>query len=348
MLIGITSPRFQFGWNTDYAVQKSFVSPGIGHSLNFSFCGGLRYSSSIAFGKVLRRLGLTASMPLLSVDDLQGFKAFYCYGDVPTNLLTQLSNDDITAVLTTGVMTEHYMHKSGGYEKPTLQVEKLNDYLPAKVPFHFHSNFGMEQFLSVARGRRPAYAIPFYLPYLADWKPCQDPAKTLISFVGRDGLRKGLYLLLEALKLIPSSELSTLKTVLTVVSSSRPVSVDGLEIKWYKSASRARVRQLLCQTHIYAMAPLYESYGIVFVEAMAAGCAVIADNDYPRKEILSRTGIHVDSGTPNELAMRLRDLLHDRLRIQELGRRARERFEDHFSPTIVSAKYASMFLESIA
>ena len=57
MKIGITSPRFHIGWNTDLKIQSFFLKPGISDDLVFSYCGGLRYSSGLVFQKLLKKIG---------------------------------------------------------------------------------------------------------------------------------------------------------------------------------------------------------------------------------------------------------------------------------------------------
>ncbi len=96
------------------------------------------------------------------------------------------------------------------------------------------------------------------------------------------------------------------------------------------------------EAHVYCMVPHHESYGLVFVEAMASGCAVLADDDLPRQEMLDggRCGALVPSGDAQALGAALMGLLDDREELLALALRARERAARRHHPQGVARAYA--------
>ena len=53
-----------------------------------------------------------------------------------------------------------------------------------------------------------------------------------------------------------------------------------------------------------------ESFGIVYVEAMACGLAVVAPDDLPRREIIGKAGILTDVFDEEKYAKALEDALN--------------------------------------
>jgi D-inositol-3-phosphate glycosyltransferase len=70
----------------------------------------------------------------------------------------------------------------------------------------------------------------------------------------------------------------------------------------------------------------YESFGLVALEAMACGTPVVASETGGLAFLVrdGETGFHVPTGDPQALADRLRQLLHDELLRERLGRQAAE------------------------
>jgi len=112
-----------------------------------------------------------------------------------------------------------------------------------------------------------------------------DPEKIKLIFVGRDGKRKGLYDLLEALKQLKREDKALYNRLqITVVTSTNSATYSDLNIIHYVEVSYNRVIQLMKDSHIFCLPTYKESYGHVFVEAMACGCAIICDDKNPRTE----------------------------------------------------------------
>lgn len=159
-----------------------------------------------------------------------------------------------------------------------------------------------------------------------------------IVFLGRlDEPRKGLDILLEALTLVPE------KVRVTVMGGGHPRSVPGVD--FVGRVSDADKAAILGRADIY-VAPNTggESFGIVLVEAMAAGCAVVASDLEAFAAVCN-----VDSETPagrlfrtgdaTDLARVLTDLVQDpgqRAALTQAGtKRAREYDWDHVAAAVM-------------
>lgn len=82
-----------------------------------------------------------------------------------------------------------------------------------------------------------------------------------------------------------------------------------------------------------------ESFGIVYVEAMASGLAVVAPNDLSRREIVGNGGIFVDVENPHKYAAAINETLNKNW--GDLPRKQAEKF----SWDKVAEKYEELFKE---
>lgn len=131
-----------------------------------------------------------------------------------------------------------------------------------------------------------------------------------VIFLGRDDQRKGLDVLLEAW---PSIRWHMPGAELIVVGCSRPP-LPG--VQFLGQVSEEEKRRHLASSAVLVAPNLYgESFGIVLVEAMAAGCAVVASALPAFQHVLGDTGMVVPPGESATLAIAVtRLLLDDELR----------------------------------
>lgn len=96
---------------------------------------------------------------------------------------------------------------------------------------------------------------------------------------------------------------------------------------------------------IVALPSLREGLPLVLVEAMAAGCAVVATDLPGCRELLDdETGLLVPAGDPNALAEALLQLIGDGQLRDELGRRGQEHVLRHYSRPAMLDRYAEVLL----
>jgi phosphatidylinositol alpha-mannosyltransferase len=178
-------------------------------------------------------------------------------------------------------------------------------------------------------------------------KPAGDGFRIL--FVGRDDVRKGLPVLLSAfaglrehvparLELIGASTEAVEPLVVDLNGSTEDVeflgSVDDAEL-W----RRLHGADVLCAPSLGG-----ESFGMVLIEAFAAGTPVVASDIPGYREVVrhGREGILVPPGAPLELAEALRSLSLDPVQREQMGTAARARAAD-FSWTRVAERVVGVY-----
>ena len=171
-----------------------------------------------------------------------------------------------------------------------------------------------------------------------------------VIFVGRITRQKGLPVLLRA-----ASSLDAAAQL--VVCAGQPdtpeleAEVSSLvrdldRVIWIpKMLEKREVIQLLTHAVAFACPSLYEPLGIVNLEAMACGTAVVASRTGGIPEVVAdgETGLLVEPDDPAALAAALNVLLRDPDRARAMGQAGRARAEAEFSWTAVAAQTADLY-----
>jgi glycosyltransferase involved in cell wall biosynthesis len=189
------------------------------------------------------------------------------------------------------------------------------------------------------------HVLPYFTPYLygltsEDVVSKHTTAEHVeILFVGRQARRKGVDILLEA---FCSDLMRSAAARLTIVSSFTDGAVNipaDPRITVLPEASIDHVQQLMRKAHIFAMPSRVETFGIVYVEAMAAGAVCVAPKTEPQISLMDdgRCGCLV-SGDADDMAVTLRRLCDDENHRRDIALRGLKRFDDLYStPAIVRA-----------
>jgi alpha-maltose-1-phosphate synthase len=183
-----------------------------------------------------------------------------------------------------------------------------------------------------------------------------DVARPSVIFVGRITRQKGVPVLLRAAAAMdPAAQL-----VLCAGQPDTPelaAEVEGLVadlratrsgVIWIPEMLPKRaVIQLLTHATVFACPSLYEPLGIVNLEAMACGTAVVASAVGGIPEVVSNgeTGLLVPPGDPVALAGALNTLIADPGRAVALGRAGRDRAVAEFGWQAVAAQTAHLYAE---
>lgn len=162
----------------------------------------------------------------------------------------------------------------------------------------------------------------------------RDPLR--VAFLGRDEPRKGLDVLLEAWAMVTSRVPGSR---LTVMGANRIT--PGVE--WLGRVDEETKAGVLAGSAVYVAPNLGgESFGIVLVEAMAAGTPVVASGLPSFRAVGGSAVVYVEPGDVTALADALSGLLEDAARRRELGSAARERARE-FDWTVVGRRYREAY-----
>jgi glycosyltransferase involved in cell wall biosynthesis/GT2 family glycosyltransferase len=248
------------------------------------------------------------------------------------------------------------------YGDPILEMEKL---ILERAPM-MHANSR-----AIVQDIRRKYALPlpeerlFYSPHgMEDWSlgeavPPAQSGETRLLFVGRLEARKGIDVLLEA---IPGVLEKYPEAVLDIVGDDTIARPDG---KTYKGeflkrrlaphlASRVHfhgrveedaLRRFYQQCDVFVAPSRYESFGLVFLEAMVFGKPVIAGDAGGGPEVVTHgeTGLLVAPGDAGELHKALDTLLADPALRQRLGEAARRDYEARFTDGVMVRDFLEVF-----
>lgn len=168
----------------------------------------------------------------------------------------------------------------------------------------------------------------------------KEPAS--VVFVGRDDKRKGLSVLLRAWPVVREHHPSA---HLRVVGASRDTEMAGVEF-FGRVPEETKVSVLASSGIAVAPNTGGESFGIVIVEAMASGCAVVASALPAFINVLGGTGELVEVGDSEGLAERIVTLLDDEQRRSSKASAARDRVHLYDMDT-VGRSYLHAYTDAI-
>ena len=183
-----------------------------------------------------------------------------------------------------------------------------------------------------------------------------DPAQPVVIFVGRVTRQKGLPVLLRAAPdfdpsaqiVICAGQADTPALESEVSDLARQLRAKRSGVVWLSGMlAKREVIQLLTHATVFACPSLYEPLGIVNLEAMACGTAVVASRVGGIPEVVAdgETGLLVPPGDPAALAHAINVLVTDRRRAAEMGRLGRARAVAEFGWASVAARTADLYAE---
>ena len=176
-------------------------------------------------------------------------------------------------------------------------------------------------------------------------------------FLGNLIRRKGLHVLLEALRLVPGEQM-----VLAVAGRmdaepaytqaiQRQVQDSGLasRVEFLGPLDNARIARRMKDSHLLAVPSSYEGFGIAYLEGMGFGLPAIGTTAGAAGEIITSgvDGYLIPPGDAKTLARTLQELATDRDRLLEMSLAARRHYLKQ--PTWEqSAENVHGFLQSLA
>ncbi len=183
-----------------------------------------------------------------------------------------------------------------------------------------------------------------------------DAARPSVAFVGRVTRQKGLPVLLRAAERIdPAAQLVLCAGQADTAELQAEVTwlVDRLRatrsgVIWIPGMlAKAEVIQILSHATVFVCPSEYEPLGIVNLEAMACGSAVVASAVGGIPEVVAdgETGLLVPVGDEAALASAVNVLIRDPARAAEFGARGRQRAVAEFSWDRIAAQTAELYAD---
>ncbi|MBC5785605.1 glycosyltransferase [Ramlibacter sp. USB13] len=189
--------------------------------------------------------------------------------------------------------------------------------------------------------------------------PRRDVVRLL--FVGRFELRKGVDLLLDALPALMQSHPQLEATL----AGDHAINYDGKQalkdrflaahggapwigrVRFPGVVSQQDLHALYADCDIFAGPSRYESFGLVFLEAMRYGKACVGARIGGIQEVVDDgdTGLLFEAGNAADLQEKLSQLLASPALRERLGRRALEAFEERFTTEAMAGSVAASYAE---
>jgi starch synthase len=186
-----------------------------------------------------------------------------------------------------------------------------------------------------------------------------DPARPYVIFVGRITRQKGLPVLLRAAaRLDPSAQLvlcagqaDTPELLAEVESLVASMATSRSGVVWIpEMLPKRHVIQLLTHATVFVCPSLYEPLGIVNLEAMACGTAVVGSRVGGIPEVVAegKTGLLVPPDSPDDLAGALNVLVRDPGLAEAMGHAGRDRAVAEFGWPAVAQQTAALYAELVS
>ena len=183
-----------------------------------------------------------------------------------------------------------------------------------------------------------------------------DPARPTVVFVGRITRQKGLPVLLRAAgALDPGTQLviaagqpDTPELAAEVTTLVEQLQAARSGVIWLSGMlAKREVIQLLSHATVFACPSLYEPLGIVNLEAMACGTAIVASRVGGIPEVVAdgETGLLVPPGDPVALADALNTVVRDTGRAAAMGQLGRKRAIAEFGWQAIAAQTVALYAE---
>ncbi len=195
---------------------------------------------------------------------------------------------------------------------------------------------------------------PYFLPKVEPIQPdslekkFSDYRPVRVLFVGSDGKRKGVHNLVKALNRICDQYPDLRNNLKATIITRDELPPCDFEVDKHEHLNHDSVLEAFRQSHIFCMPTLKDSYGLVYIEAMASGCAVVADDSPVRREILDDgdAGLMSDPQDPDDIADKLLTLIQSPEYARTIGRRARDRFQRYYHWRQVGKRYVRILKDA--
>jgi glycogen synthase len=205
--------------------------------------------------------------------------------------------------------------------------------------------------------------VPLGIPTFPDFeRPARRGDELRVVYLGRLERRKGTLDLLraipEVLREVPQARFDFIgsdrphcpggRTHAQFVEQELPAEVKG-RVRLLGRLPNEEVDRALQAADLFVAPSLYESFGMIFLEAMRWGTPVVGTTAGGIPEVVEdgRTGVLVTPGQPGELAAAIVALLRDEPRRRALGEAGRRRVEAEFTVRRTAQRTAEIYERAI-
>ena len=167
-----------------------------------------------------------------------------------------------------------------------------------------------------------------------------------ILFVGLDWERKGGPDLVKAFQILKT----WLPDATLTIAGADPPGIAGNGIEVLGRVDQSGVSKLMASASVFAMPSLREPFGIVFLEAMHSGMAVLASRQGAPPDFVEDgvTGYLVAPGDVEGIAHGLFEILKDPKIAAEMGRRAKARVSEEYTWETVQKRMSSAINQAMS
>ena len=240
-----------------------------------------------------------------------------------------------------------------------LLKEKLKVSLDGCILYTVPSHWMEQQFRQSVIGKQECVYIPNSLDTKI-WKPLDKKTlrkqynipseKRVLAFVAADPQKqtKGMNLLLEALSRFPDPE-----NYLLLVAG-KEGGLENLQGLGFTLRHFGYIKEQKKMNEFYALADLlvnpslYETFGLVNIEAMASGTPVVAFSVCAMKEIIGNAGWCAPHTDGKSLSLTIQEAFHSSYVLQEKASASRQRVAKHYSESLMLDSFEAVYEKAMA
>lgn len=230
------------------------------------------------------------------------------------------------------------------------RVIVCSEFMKGEVEAHFSCpNDKVDVIFNGVKAERFSFDWPEH--ERAEWrKRLADPHEKIVMFVGRFVREKGIQILLQAASIILAKEPHT---KFVIVGGGHR---DHLEkfVNWYGLRDKVlftgfmanrSLHQLYRCADVAVFPSLYEPFGIVALEGMAAGAAVVSSDAGGLREVVlhEKTGYTSFAGDPSSLAWAITEVLRSPAKAESMKAAASQRLRTDFDWSHIAVQTAEVY-----